>query len=590
MERLVVLLILGSRIIYGQSTCSTTIKQGPYVFQQPILNMSIPTRQSLMFTRISIVEDAELAIMYRSYWASYCYMGGSIDPNTGCYRGITQDLPSYLETEEWIQKGKCLIGKDCTDCWGSDAEACILPDKNKTTWVNNKELKKLENNNHFLFHTCNLSWRCGLHIAKFPTFLTRNNNSWKAYTAFANGTEFYLDTTSYWVLDDMILKTVKIHQTVYSSVEVQCFLDDNFETACYDSETGIFFELVDNYYCFQKTCYLLANTHKKYNFKQNHIDEITQLKSAGLSDVAMVLAQERMLNEQMRYNFGKLTEEVVELRKILVNVILSVSKIDDRLIGNVMGHPARSQFLGETEFLLSPCAEPLTQGTNCVKDLIFKNGRWLKLKDSSECLNLTSVKSLNPFIRQELWLPRIKQQQLVGIAENFEGWSYFANERDNLDKAMQWTINGQQVTSLSDIYNLPNGVLNNILSGFVVSHGLTYIIVGLIAYVLSKKIDNNKPVVVNIAESKMEPGISKHKIKSNANLRRNKSRSLNNSILNINKMDSSDPQKITSFNDEWIDIPDELPKQQVIYSPKLKRRNSKRRKLGRFNQETIQFK
>lgn len=132
----------------------------------------------------------------------------------------------------------------------------------------------------------------------------------------------------------------------------------------------------------------------------------------------MVLAQEKMLSEQLRYNFGKISEEVIELR----NVILSVSKIDDRLIGNVMGHPAKSQFLGDTEFLLSPCTEPETRGSNCVDDLIFKNGKWLKMKDPSECLNLTSVKTINPFAVQELWLPKIKSQQLVGTAENFEGW------------------------------------------------------------------------------------------------------------------------------------------------------------------------
>lgn len=67
---------------------------------------------------------------------------------------------------------------------------------------------------------------------------------------------------------------------------------------------------------------------------------------------------------------------------------------------------------------------------------------------------------------------------------------------------MQWTINGQKVTSLSDIYNLPDGMLNNILSGFALSHVLTYGIIAFAVWKLFDKINtNNNPITLNYNNS-----------------------------------------------------------------------------------------
>lgn len=260
MDWIIMCLILWQRIgDIEPTTCSSAIKQGPYVFEKPIFSIFTPSKHNLYFTRLTVIEDVEIAIMYRSYWSSYCYMGGNIDPNTGLYlcnnRYTTNDFPTYKEADEWIDQKRCLIGNDCTDCWGSDAQACVTPPNNKSIWVNSKEMKKLENN-HFFFHTCNLSWRCGIHIAKFPTFITRRHNNWVAYTEYANGTEFDLSEGNFWILDDILLKPVKPHRTVYTTVEVQCFLNENNETACFDPSNGIFFELIDDHYCFQRNCYM----------------------------------------------------------------------------------------------------------------------------------------------------------------------------------------------------------------------------------------------------------------------------------------------------------------------------------------------
>lgn len=65
------------------TTCSSSIKQGPYTLEKPMLNMTVPTRINLVFQRVWIDKDVEL--MYRSFWSSVCYMGGNIDPNTDVF-------------------------------------------------------------------------------------------------------------------------------------------------------------------------------------------------------------------------------------------------------------------------------------------------------------------------------------------------------------------------------------------------------------------------------------------------------------------------------------------------------------------------
>lgn len=102
---------------------STTVKKGPYMFRRPKCNFTVPTKQKVSFQRVRKTEDAELTLMHRGYWKSYCYAGDSLDPNNSCDSGFVHDQPSFDEALEWLQKGECRIDSDCTDCYGSDSDA-----------------------------------------------------------------------------------------------------------------------------------------------------------------------------------------------------------------------------------------------------------------------------------------------------------------------------------------------------------------------------------------------------------------------------------------------------------------------------------
>lgn len=466
--------------IASGTLCSTTVKKGPYkLLQDEGPQFKTPSRRIMEVERATIIQDAEITIMYRALWKSYCYNGGSLDWNTGCFSGLTQYVPTDEETTEWISRNECSVGWDCTDCYGSDSDACNNPEQAMNKWVKGKEMHKLQNNNHFAMHTCNLSWRCGIHKADYPTLMTRRNNAWVAYTEFSNGTELIMDTRDYWTFGDFAMKKTQNHQSQVRLIKMPCFTNADNTTACFDAELGNFMDFTDDAVCLGKTCYLIRERDSNMIEKENIV---ANLKAASIEDLRTAISTEHMLNEELRYNFGLVVAEITELRRILTQVILSSAKIDDKLLGNVMKHPAKSQFLSEEVFFLSPCAEPKNVTSNCHKGLVFKNGRWMKEPEGVECFDLNKTKEISLFKQQELWFPEIIDKQLIGTAADFEGWSYYANERDNLHESMLWTQNGQSTTSLNDLYALPKGLLNSALSGFLASNMAIWILLGIAGF------------------------------------------------------------------------------------------------------------
>lgn len=122
-------------IIITCSVVAGTDPRGPYTLQEHKPKFTAPAKIKVMLERARVIEDAEIAVMYRSYWKSYCYQGSSLDWNTGCFAGVTNALPTYQETGEWITLDKCRIGFDCEDCYGELSDACIKPMEGPTKWV-----------------------------------------------------------------------------------------------------------------------------------------------------------------------------------------------------------------------------------------------------------------------------------------------------------------------------------------------------------------------------------------------------------------------------------------------------------------------
>lgn len=177
-------------------------------------------------------------------------------------------------------------------------------------------------------------------------------------------------------------------------MELSCFQHNNVQNtqtlSCYDEEFGNFFDMSKNLSCTGKYCYKMLYS------KQYDADiEVVNLKAASLEDMKGVVEIEHMLNEELRYNFGKVLELVNKQQQIIDVIIMSIAKIDDRLIGNILGNKAISKFVGEKEFNLYAIKEPETNGSNCFGNQIFRNGRWQHLTDLTQCKNYTTPKEIN---------------------------------------------------------------------------------------------------------------------------------------------------------------------------------------------------
>lgn len=464
--------------------CSSTARKGPYKLDQERVKIDAPSKSSLEIERARVTRDAVIVMLHRSYYKSYCYNGGPLDPNTGCYDGLTNQLPSYTETTEWVQRNKCSVGPDCTDCWGRDADRCLRPEEATKRWVEEKEMVKSSNNNHFTQHTCNLSWRCGIKSADYPTFITRKNDRWTYYTEFANGTELNLDSKDFWTMEDIVLKKTIEPLMETDIITVACFESVGKPLSCYDKDLGNFVEFKKSWVCTGKTCY--NKIHKPS--KEITSNEIVNLRPSSIEDLHRVIEAEHMLNEELRYNFGLVLKEQADLRDIIIKTVLSSARSDDQLLGSVLGHRSRSKFVTENVFYLLPCEEVTTADTNCYGNLTFQNGRWQNNLNQDQCVNISIVQKINLLQPQEPWFPEIIDAEPIGTAENFDGWSYYAREQDNLQKEMEFTKNLQSTTSLADIANLPKGFVGSVLTGFITLHTITYAVLAVITIYLYRKL------------------------------------------------------------------------------------------------------
>lgn len=474
-----------------EAACFPKNKKGPYTLKEHVPTFKPPSKTTIEIERVMVTRDAEITTMQRSYWSSYCYQGSSLDPNTGCKDGVTQVLPGYLETDKWISKQQCTVGPDCKDCYGSDSDACIRPEERVRKWVTKKEMERHENNNHFAFHTCNLSWRCSIQKSDFPTFMARRDGEWLMYTEYANGTELVLSGRDYWIMPDIVMRKTRNPEYTIEKISMSCFHHKHEDTAtkelsCYDEQFGNFIEFKNAVMCTGRFCYRLLDKPR------SNTQDTVNLKAASLEDLHRAIQTEHLINEELRYNFGQVLQLIRRQQKIIESIILSVGKIDDQLIGRILGNKAQSSFVGDKQFFMIPCNEPVSSSiSNCNSNMIFKNGRWNQFTKPSnkptECKTFPEPMELTLLEPEKMWLPDEIDGDDIGVVTDFEGWTLYAKEREELARAMEYSSNAQNTTSMADMMAYPKGALNATLFGFLTTHVLTIGAVALVLYVLKTR-------------------------------------------------------------------------------------------------------
>lgn len=181
------ILILAITYMVCSEHCSDDQNQGPFRLKEPERNFPEVDHQEVVVSRYRIVGKAEIIVGYRSNWISYCYNGGALDSNTGCLNTIKPAPPTEGELITWVKTRRCKIGRECKDAWGSDANECCLVDELVKEVPLGTEIEKRSNNNHFAYHTCNRSWRCGASISNLPLVLSPKRKSKRNPNPMCNG-------------------------------------------------------------------------------------------------------------------------------------------------------------------------------------------------------------------------------------------------------------------------------------------------------------------------------------------------------------------------------------------------------------------
>nr|QBQ64970.1 glycoprotein [Thogotovirus dhoriense] len=498
----VALLILLIRTTHQIEVCNRAQQQGPFTladYEEQPLNIS---RLQIKVTKTSVVtRGINFHVGYRAVWKSFCYNGGSVDGNTGCYNSLIPRPPTEAELRTWSKAQKCCTGPDAVDAWGSDSRICNAEWKMDVCHTA-KELQKRSNNNHFAYHTCNLSWRCGLKSvhtevrlqatggltamvavmpngtlipieSSRPTYWTEGSF---AYLYDPTNTEKKTESTFLWCFKEHVRPTMSLNGAVYDSHYFAGTHEGNPQFKFYCRDNGYYFELASSLVCLPTSCYkregTMINTMHPETWKVSE-----KLHAASQFDVNNVVHSLVYETEGLRLALSQLDHRFATLSRLFNRLTQSLAKIDDRLLGTLLGQDVSSRFISPTKFTLSPCLSTPEGDSNCHNSSIYRDGRWVHNSDPTQCFSLSKSQPINLYRFKDLWMPQLLNVAVEGIVADEEGWSFVAQSKQALIDTMTYTKNGGKGTSLEDILGYPSGWINGKLQGLLLNGAISWVVI-----------------------------------------------------------------------------------------------------------------
>ncbi|AKN80958.1 GP64 [Lonomia obliqua multiple nucleopolyhedrovirus] len=484
------LITFAATIVSAAEYCNVQMKRGPYKIKNLKINAPKETLQKDVVVTIAETDYEEnIIIGYKGYYQAYSYNGGSLDPNTRIEETIKTLDVSKEDLLVWLYRQQCEVGVELIDRWGSDSDECLRNTDGRGVWVKTKELVKRQNNNHFAYHTCNRSWRCGFSTAKMYTKLVCDDDTDNCdiYTLDADGKVINITIDAALHKDgvSMVLKDKPKYK--FRDETVACLLikdnvkDPNDVTREHCLIDNDIFDLTDNkWYCNFNKCIKRKSEHKakeRPNKWQSNVKaKYDEGKSATKGDL-MHLQEELMYeNDVLKMNIEIMHAHINKLNNMLHDLIISVAKVDEKLIGNLMNNSVSSVFLSDNTFLLMPCTTPPPQTSNCYNNSIYKEGRWVANTDSSQCIDFNNYIDLAIDDDVEFWVPTIGNVSYHESWKDASGWSFIAQQKSNLISTMEDTKFGGKDTALGDLLSLSPGELKAKLTSFMFGGIINYII------------------------------------------------------------------------------------------------------------------
>nr|BDF92398.1 envelope glycoprotein [Oba virus] len=465
-----------------ESPCISKACTGPYA-----LEMSSPPKiqieESHQRLDVFYTQPAKVHIGYRSRYTAYCYQGGALDPNTGCDKITHPHPPSGGELLAWGLRGECNYGIECDrggDCWGSNARVCFdeTTDRN---WAKEKEYVGNQNEWYlFPYHTCLSTWRCGIWSGELPVFVSLNKDSspmistidrnGKQHSIFPRGKQLIKidSTTNLYIPEQEILR--QEHRT-----EAQCFggkdLDDiycHFQHPV--TKNYIIVQMFNGQGCLESLCVAISDVPgAKLNFHKAMEARLNQIKkAASIEDLRAVALQNEYQNREYLWNLAQIYLHLTDLEKRVLEIVRSSAKVDDELIGRMLGHRTRTKWYNNDLFHLCPCYNvPMDKFSNCAEKFIYSSGRIIDRTKTSSDLCSTyspeSVQNITLIKNSNISISRLDVPPAAGSASSWDGWSWLAERKEDLLTSMTLSTQiagGGSQTVIGQLYQESVGFFN----------------------------------------------------------------------------------------------------------------------------------
>ncbi|UZE89697.1 GP64 [Parapoynx stagnalis nucleopolyhedrovirus] len=489
MVRIFLLLLV---VIWNPSSsqhCNKQMESGPWKIKN--LDITPPKETLKKDVLITIVETEStetVFIGYKGFYQAYAYNGGSLDYNTRIEETMKTLEVSREDLMIWNMRQQCEVGSELSDRWGSDSDDCFRNLDGRGVWVKSKELVKRQNNNHFAHHTCNRSWRCGFSKAKLNTkLICDDNDECTVFTLDTEGKIINVTVDKAYHRDGVSMVLLKKPEPKYREEKVSCLMikDDasNPDTVTREHcliDDDIFDMTKNTWDCKFNRCIKrkLEHTVKERPDKwhPNRFPKYDEGSTATKGDLMHLQEELIYENDILRMNLERMHAQLNKMANTLHAVIVSVAKVDERLIGNLMNNPVSSTFLSDDVFLLMPCTKPPPQTSNCYNNSIYREGRWVSNTDTSQCIDFSNYKELAIDDDVEFWIPTIGNTTYHESWKDANGWSFIAQQKNNLITTMENTKFGGVGSGMNDVTSMVEGELIGKLTSFMFGHIINFVL------------------------------------------------------------------------------------------------------------------
>uniref|UniRef100_A0AAT9J9Q8 Hemagglutinin protein n=1 Tax=Neotermes castaneus orthomyxovirus 1 TaxID=3133494 RepID=A0AAT9J9Q8_9ORTO len=465
-------------IVRGLQTCSSENCVGPYeinIPKMPTVNITWNEHKA----ELTIAQEQILVGTYirESYYA-YCYEGGPGDSNTGCEKKRTPSPPNRDEAKEWEKRNQCQIGDTCYSChcWGDTANNRYANRNKLTKWVKSKEGFTHFNEEcySFPYHTFISEWRCTQHHAEFPISLvyTKSTNGWTRMIAGPKGDLIPLkdmlsdkgrvvdDATRMYVSPDQIVDMVVQTVTIKCfgsqlSEESLCQLPDGIgqmsnsimkvtwnSSISSDRNIGLKVFYIEN----SAPTIRSASKRNKREVNDNlRLSDVGQnlYEAASVNDLKPIVNAIIYSSNEAHYNLMQTLNMIDRIHRILKEVITSISKVDDELIGNILNNPSKSKWFNRNIFHLCPCFRPaFNSSSNCAGPFIFRQGRIQEKGENDICTQYQdgSTTPLIIFKQGTFSVGVLDIPPAQGASATWEGWSWIAERQSDLLNSVAFAV------------------------------------------------------------------------------------------------------------------------------------------------------